>query len=158
METTRRRHGLDDWAIIKQMLPAGWEAAAKDQGALQRSRGIADPTALLRTLLLHLADGCSLKETALRARQAGWASVSSAALFKRLRASEQWFRWLAESLWRETTGQLVDTGRLRVRVVDVTTVQEPENTGTDWRVHYALQLCNLQCDFFELTDAVWSKY
>jgi hypothetical protein len=37
-------------------------------------------------------------------------------------------------------------------VVDATTVSEPGSTGTDWRVHYAVNLANLQCDFFELTD------
>jgi hypothetical protein len=36
-------------------------------------------------------------------------------------------------------------------VVDATTVSEPGSTGTDWRVHYAINLKNLQCDFFELT-------
>jgi hypothetical protein len=41
----------------------------------------------------------------------------------------------------------------RVRAVDATTVQEPGSTGTDWRVHYVLNLANLQCDYFELTDA-----
>jgi hypothetical protein len=35
--------------------------------------------------------------------------------------------------------------------VDATTVSEPGSTGTDWRVHYAVNLTNLQCDFFELT-------
>jgi hypothetical protein len=44
-------------------------------------------------------------------------------------------------------------GGYRVRAVDATTVQEPGNTGTDWRVHYAFDLANLQCDCFELTDA-----
>jgi hypothetical protein len=39
-----------------------------------------------------------------------------------------------------------------VRIVDATTVSEPGSTGTDWRVHYVVNLANLQCDFFELTD------
>ena len=45
-----------------------------------------------------------------------------------------------------------DTGR-RLRVVDATTVQEPEATGTSWRVHYSLSLPTLVCDFFEITDS-----
>jgi hypothetical protein len=39
-----------------------------------------------------------------------------------------------------------------VRAVDATSVSEPGSTGTDWRVHYAFNLANLQCDFFELTS------
>lgn len=40
----------------------------------------------------------------------------------------------------------------RVRVVDVTTIEEQGGAGTDWRVHYTLCLPDLNCDFFELTD------
>ena len=31
-------------------------------------------------------------------------------------------------------------------------VSEPGSTGTDWRIHYTINLTDLQCDFFELTD------
>jgi DDE family transposase len=143
---------LEDWQVICQFLPVGWEAAAKQLGALRRRRGIANAATLLRTLLTHLADGCSLQETAVRAAQAGWCSVSAVALFKRLRAAEHWLRWLAESLWRPRR-RVVRTADYRVRAVDATTVQESGSTGTDWRVHYALDLGSLQCDFFEVTDA-----
>ncbi len=50
------------------------------------------------------------------------------------------------------TGHTLFKTRYRVRAVDATTVQEPGSTGTDWRVHYVLDLSNLQCDHFELTD------
>jgi hypothetical protein len=43
---------------------------------------------------------------------------------------------------------------LRPRAVDSTTVQGPASTGTEWRVHYALDLVNLNCDWAELTDAM----
>lgn len=33
-----------------------------------------------------------------------------------------------------------------------TTVCEPGSTGGDWRVHYAVNLADLQCDFFQLTE------
>jgi hypothetical protein len=42
---------------------------------------------LLRTLLMPLADGCSLRETAVRARAGQLAAVSDVALLKRLKAS-----------------------------------------------------------------------
>jgi hypothetical protein len=37
--------------------------------------------------------------------------------------------------------------------VDSTTVQGPASKGTEWRVHYALDLTTLTCDWYELTDA-----
>jgi hypothetical protein len=118
---------------------------------LRRARGIADAEMLLRVLLVHLADGCSLKETAVRVGQAGWCTISPVALFKRLRAAEEWLRWMAERLWRHESGPLAKVS-YRVRAVDATTVQEPGSTGTDWRVHYVINLVNLQCDHYELTD------
>ena len=37
-------------------------------------------------------------------------------------------------------------------MVDATHIREPGSTGTDWRLHYVLQLPSLECDFFEVTD------
>jgi hypothetical protein len=143
--------GLDDWHVVCQFLPLNWRAAARELGAMQRARGIRDAEVLLRVLMVHLVDGCSLKETALRVRQAGWCSVSAVALFKRLRAAEQWLRWLAEQLWHRESAVVTNAG-YRVRAVDATTVQEQGATGTDWRVHFVINLRDLQCDHFELTD------
>jgi hypothetical protein len=143
---------LDDWQVVCQFLPPGWESAARTLGAVQRARGIPNANILLRVLMVHLVDGCSLKETALRARQARWCRVSAVALHKRLKASEQWLRWLAERTW-EGARSSVASSSYRVRAVDATTVEEQGATGTDWRVHYAINLADLQCDFFELSDA-----
>lgn len=51
---------------------------------------------MLRILLLHLANGCSLAETAARAQVAGLGSISAVGVFKRLRAAGPWLRWLAQ--------------------------------------------------------------
>lgn len=76
-------------------LPAGWEEAARTTGALRRARGVDGAESLLRILLMHLASGCSLAETALRAQVSGLGSISAVALLKRLQSSEQWLRRLA---------------------------------------------------------------
>jgi hypothetical protein len=89
---------LDDWQVVCQFLPRGWEKAARTLGALRRARGIPSANIVLRALMVHLVDGCSLKETALRVQQAKWCIVSAVALHKRLKASEQWLRWLAEEM------------------------------------------------------------
>ena len=49
-------------------------------------------------------------------------------------------------------GLLTDSG-LRLRLVDSTRIQEPGDTGSDWRVFYSLGVPNWQCDFFRLTPA-----
>lgn len=151
MNRALKPRGLDDWPVLCQFLPDRWQEAAKETGALRRARGIVNAEVLLRVLLVHLADGCSLKETAVRVGQVGWCTVSSVALFKRLRAAEEWLRWMAQQMWRRDCGPLAKVP-YRVRAVDATTVQEPGSTGTDWRVHYVINLVNLQCDHYELTD------
>ena len=113
----------DDWPLIAQLLPDGWEEAAVAHGAFRRTRGIPNATVLLRTPLVHSADGCSLRETATRVEQAGWCSLSPVALHERLRASGEWLRWMAERLWRRFVPPAPPSG-YRLRAVDATTVQE----------------------------------
>ena len=139
----------ENWPILCTFLPKGWKEMARSTGALRRARDVPDAESLLRLLLMHVANGYSLAETAARAGQLGM-ELSAVAVFKRLRASEEWLRWLAEQQ-RGTQRLAVESQGRPVRAVDATTVSEPGSTGTDWRVHYAVNLANLQCDFFELT-------
>jgi hypothetical protein len=145
------RKTLDDWQIVARLLPSGWQGMARQCGALRRARGIRDAPTLLRTLMIHLADGCSLVETAIRASEAGLCQISPVALFKRLRASEQWLRWLAYQLW-QGGGRSLPRSQRQFRAIDATVVCESGPTGSHWRIHYSLNLGDLQCDHFELTD------
>jgi hypothetical protein len=143
---------LDDWEHVCQHLPSGWQEQAHVLGALRRARGFPDVSVLLRTLLVHLASGCSLKEAVTNAKVAGWCDVSAVALFKRLRAAECWLRWMADQLWQRHPTPPLPNG-YRVRAIDATTVSVPGSVGTDWRLHFGINLESLQCDFFEVTDA-----
>src|SRR3954468_19427146 len=71
---------------------------ARELQAFRRARGIENPRALLRVMLIHLAEGCGLRETAARASLAGLAEVSDVALLKRLRSCGRWFEWLGQRL------------------------------------------------------------
>lgn len=128
---------------------------ARPLGAWRRQpRSIASTESLLRLLLIHLADGCSLRETVVRAHQGHVASISDVALLKRLRASSEWLRWMAMEMVKHRGGACVRPAWLEnfhVRVVDASVVCEPGSTGTDWRVHYSLDLYSLQCEEFYVT-------
>jgi hypothetical protein len=143
---------LDDWQLVCQLLPPRWQEQARLLGALSRARGFPNAGVLLRVLLVHLAGGCSLKETVTNAQQAGWCDVSAVALFKRLLAAEQWLRWMANELWQRHRTLSLPHG-YRVRAIDATTVGRPGAGGTDWRVHFSVNLVDLQCDFCEITDS-----
>ena len=74
-----------DWSRIEALLPEAWQDKARELGAFRRARGLADASTLLRVLLIHLAQGCGLRETAERARLGGLAQISDVAILKRLR-------------------------------------------------------------------------
>jgi hypothetical protein len=145
-----------DFEYLLTFLPPGWEQKAKELGALRRCRKIPDAQVLLRILLIHLAEGCSLRETAVRARQGGLADVSDVAIMDRLRQTEEWFRWMNNQLmarWIARQPCSVYGERWNVRIVDGTEVTEPGPTGSSWRIHYAIGLPSLRCSSVEVTDS-----
>jgi hypothetical protein len=144
----------EDWEVIERMLPEGWQAKAKESGALRRCRGFGDAGTLLRVMLIHLVDGCSLRETAVRAREGGLVSVSDVALLKRLKHCQEWFRWMAAGLMQHWMAVLPEWGKpRRVRVVDGSVINEPGATGSTWRLHYSASLPSLHCDEVDVTGA-----
>lgn len=142
----------EDWTLLTSFFPPSWKQLAKCSGALARLRGFKSEHVLMRTLLLHIARGYSLRETVVRAKAAGFADVSDVALLKRLRSSEAWFRELCVLLLKEKQLEIPSLKKgIVVRLLDATVVKEPGKTGSQWRIHYCLQLPELQCDYFELT-------
>src|SRR5271166_4194038 len=144
---------LEDWRVLVGFFPSPWQELGRSSGAVRRLRGFPSLEALLRTLLLHVGCGWSLRETAVQAKLAGIAEVSDVTLLNRLRDAEDWLRQLCELLLREQGVDLEAkiAGR-RVRLLDATVVSEPGPTGSQWRIHYSLRLPTLECDHFVLTS------
>lgn len=143
----------EDWAVLRDFLPAAWQRVAEETGALKGLRKDKAPDHLLRTLLLHLACGYSLRETTVRARRAKLADLSDVALLKRLRKSSAWLYRLCILLFNERGLPLAGTrGGVQLRLFDATDIKEPGKTGSLWRVHYGLRLPSLACDFFKVTE------
>ena len=138
-----------DFAYLLSFLPTNWEGKAKELGALRRCRKMSDPQTLLRVLLIHLAEGCSLRETAVRAHQGNLIDLSDVAIMDRLRQSGEWFRWMNERLMQRWVCPHPDTvfgSDRRVRLIDGTRVKEPGPTGSSWCIHYSVELPSLACD------------
>ncbi len=140
----------EDWLVVESVLPQGWESKARELGAFRRGRAIPDAGTLLRVMLIHLAQGCGLRETAVRAKQGGLASLSDVAILKRLRSCGDWFNWIAEGLRAKWLPEFPVAAAMwegrRIRLVDGTVVSEPGDTGSQWRLHYAIGLPALNCD------------
>ena len=144
----------DDWSTLLCFLPPDWQKMAISSGALLRNRNFT-PSTLLRTLLIHLADGCSLRETVARAKYGDISKVSDVALLKRLNASGEWFRWMSTELmdkWVTKAPDPLFNSEYRVRLIDGSTISEPGATGSTWRIHYSVQLATLQCDEVHVTE------
>ena len=144
---------LDDWQILLGLFPLEWRQLGRSSGAVRRLRGFPSLDALLRTLLLHVGCGWSLRETSVQAKLAGIAEVSDVTLLNRLRDAENWLRQMCQELWKDNGVQLQPSfaGRT-VRLLDATVVREPGKTGSQWRIHYSLRLPTLECDHFDLTS------
>ncbi len=149
--TAAKAASNEDWDLLLTFFPDNWRDLATETGALKGLRKNRSAESLLRTLLIHLGCGHSLRETVVRAREAGLADLSDVALLKRLRKSRDWLYALCVALFREH-GIAVSAGEgFQVRTFDATTVQEPGRTGSLWRLHYSVNLPSLGCDFFKLT-------
>lgn len=145
----------ESWDVLLSVFPREWEELARCHGAVERLRGFESVSNLLRTLLMHVGPGYSLRETVVRAKAAGLAEVSDVALLKRLQAAEHWWRQLCIELLAEmgVSAETAPVAGRRVRLVDATVVKEPGPTGSLWRLHYSLMLPSLECDYLELTPS-----
>jgi hypothetical protein len=145
-----------DFEFLLTFLPAGWEQKAKELGALRRCRKVPDARVLLRVLLIHLAEGCSLRETAVRARLGGIVDLSAVTIKNRLECAGEWFRWMSTELmseWVARQPQGVFASPWNVRVIDGTQVKEPGPTGSLWRIHYSVGLPALCCSEVHVTGS-----
>jgi len=67
---------------VLRLLPEGWEAKAKELGALQRAREIRTPEELLRLILLYLTEGRSFAGTSAITQLSGEAALNKMAVYK----------------------------------------------------------------------------
>lgn len=142
----------ENWEVLLELFPPEWRDQAHKLGAVQRLRGFETVDALMRVLLIHIAQGYSLREAVIQAKAAGLAEVSDVALLKRLRSAAEWLRFLCLRLLEEQGVEAPPLPkRWRVRVLDGTLVKEPGRTGSQWRIHYSLELPSMLCDHLEVT-------
>jgi hypothetical protein len=154
-ESSDRLSVGDDFEYLVKLLPEGWQAKAKELGALRRCRKVESAEVLLRVLLIHLAEGCSLRETAVRAARGGLSKLSDVAIMDRLRLSGSWFRWMNLGLvqrWIEREPKQIYGTKRRINLVDATRIHEPGPTGSSWVLHYCIELVSLACRQWVLTD------
>ncbi len=91
----------EDWPILVSFFPDKWQELAVATHAIKGLRKEKEAEKYLRTLLLHLGCGYSMRETVTRAKLAGFADISDVAFLGRLRKANAWLHSLCVSLFAE---------------------------------------------------------
>lgn len=150
----------ENWERLLQFLPKDWKVQLKELGALTRKRNIKSEEDLLRILLMYLSDSTSLLETTVVAKRSKIASISDVALLKRLRNSSDFFLWLCKKMLEYRSVMLEPPESFKaynIITIDASRISEPGSRGTDWTLHYALDLFSLKCKQFIVSKGTVGK-
>ena len=138
------------WDVLLLALPQDWRRLAQDTRALKGLRSDRSPDNLLRSIVLCLGCGHSLRRTAhLDCISADLPRLTDVALLKRARKSKGWLHALCVRLFEELRLAVLPAGASQVWTVDAATVKERRRRG-QWYVHYSVSLPSLACDLFKL--------
>jgi len=153
VDTTQKLN--EDWPKLLALLPPGWEAKAKELGALKFGRRFSGPESLLRTLLMYLSADCSMVETVERARAGEWLELSDVGLLKRVNKSGAWLGWITEQLIQQSPVVAMQCPALqgrRILAADGSVVAEPGAITSTWRLHYTMDISTLRCCEVQVTS------
>lgn len=142
---------------IYDLMPEGWQAQAKELKALQRGRNIGTAEELLRLIFLYQTTGDSYGLTAaLTQISENQTGLSKQAVQHRIISSGDWLKWLCENICREKEYLYTAPEWLkgyRVCVVDASNYSKLGSNTTDFRLHYMMELFNLNMTEHYFTDA-----
>ena len=135
---------------LLQELPPDYRELAIEFKAFARSRKIKTPEQLLQVVMSYCGIDAVLRETAgiftlLEER------ISDTAIHRRLKACGPWVKALLSRMMDAAVQPLAE-GHLRFLVIDGSTVQSPGATGTEYRVHLAIDLVRLHLVEVTVTD------
>jgi hypothetical protein len=145
----------EDWLYLLSFLPARkeLERSAAEFGAIRRIREIASASSLLRLMMAYGFCGMSLRRTAAWAAEAGIANISDVSLLDRFRNGAEWLgHLLAIKLADQAALTINIPSKLKVRLIDASSITRVGGRGTDWRLHMTMSLASLKIDDVAITD------
>ena len=127
---------------LLQDLPAETVQMARTFKAFVRAKKVKTPAHLLRVVFLYCGLDKSLREVA-GTFTALYEAITDQAVAERLRACGPWVQALLRQMFPMATIESLPAGR-RFVVLDASSMQAPGATGTDHRLHIAMDLVSLQ--------------
>src|SRR5215470_16088982 len=127
---------------LLQDLPPETAQMAREFKAFVRAKKVKTPAQLLRVVFLYCGLDKSLREVA-GTFTALYETITDQAVAERLRACGPWVQALLRRMLPLTQGDTLPAGR-RFVVIDASSIQAPGATGTDHRLHIAMDLWSLQ--------------
>jgi DDE family transposase len=127
---------------LLQDLPPETVQMAREFKAFVRAKKIKTPAQLLRVVFLYCGLDKSLREVA-GTFTALYEAITDQAVAERLRACGPWVQALLRRMLPLAQGDTLPAGH-RFVVIDASSIQAPGATGTDHRLHIAMDLLSLQ--------------
>jgi len=125
-----------------QDLPPETAQMARECKAFVRAKKVTTPEQLLRVVLLYCGLDKPLREVA-GTFTALYESITDQSVAERLRACGPWVQALLRRMLPLSSADTLPAG-LRFVVIDASSIQAPGATGTDHRLHIAMDLLSLQ--------------
>lgn len=147
--------GENNFNLVLEQLPLGWEEKAKELGALRRAREIKTPEELLRLILLYLTEGKSMSMTSAIINLSGELTMSKVAVFKRIQNSGEWLHWMCKHIYSRAGLLIEKPDWLKGRDVLLVDGSKDVKTGKEQRsymLHYSLELFTLAIREFLITE------
>jgi hypothetical protein len=147
--------GTYQFRELAALMPEGWEAQAKALDALRRSREIKTLEDLLLLIVLYLTEGKSFGGTSAIVRMEGTWQMTKKAVWPRICNSEEWLKWLCETICRNQ-GVLVEKPGWHfgkdVCLVDGSEAVLHGSKKKYFMLHYCVDLFSLTMKEMRLTD------
>ena len=146
---------IDIFNEILRLMPEGWEAKAKELGALKRARGIKSPALLLKLILIYVTEGKSFAGTKALIELSEGIKISKVAVFKRIQKCMRWLKWLCENICRQA-GLLNEKPKWlqnkNVLLVDGSEDTKGGKNPNYYMLHYSVELFTLSVREILLSD------
>ncbi len=92
-----------------------------------------------------------MRETVTRGATLGLGSLRVSSFFRRFRNATEWLRWILVH-WVAAEAPVATARGRRILSLDATTFSCPGSPGTDYRLHYALEVMTGETVSLEITD------